>query len=399
MKKTSKILLSVFILAACLSLVACGEKTASEYYKSGMVYLESQEFDLAVQEFAEAVKKNPHRSEYYRDYAFALLETGKIEDALIQFDKGYLDKDNKIVRENNKRILRGKGIAYVMLNEYGKAKDCFEKALEIVEVPELDQDILSYLGHSCKKLGEYERALEVYDSLIQKKKSNASAYAERAEILAILGDTEKAADDYDTAIALDKSEFSYYFGKYNLYAEAASAGDKEASEKAKEVLSAAYALKTTTSEDFYNLAIIHFLSGDYDVAVAEMEAAVEEGFTEAYFYLGTIYRQKEDWDKAYQYYRLYEESVDGIYISSFYEGMSDCYLQQQKYDEALQMVEAGLNLRDKSSQAAFLYREVFLYEKMADYAMAAKKAAEYLELYPEDATMKQELVFLESRLP
>ena len=97
MMKTNKILFCVFILAVSMWLVACGDKSASDYYKEGIAYLESQEFELATQHLAEAVKKNPHRSEYYRDYAFALLETGNIEDALIQFDKGVLDKDNQIV--------------------------------------------------------------------------------------------------------------------------------------------------------------------------------------------------------------------------------------------------------------------------------------------------------------
>lgn len=399
MRKTGKILVTGLILAAALSLAACGEKSASEHYKDGILFMESQEYELAEQELAEAVRKNPDRSEYYRDYGFVLLERGKTEEALIQFDKGYLDKDNKIVRENNKTILRGKGIAYIKLKEYEKAKECLEKALDITEVSELDRDILAYLGVCCKALGEYDQALEVYTSLIQAKKSNAAAYADRAEIYSILGETEKASSDYDTAIALDNTEFSYYFGKYNLYAEAAAAGDMDAAEKAQEVLSAAYALKTTTSEDFYNLAIIHFLSGDYDVAAAEMEAAAEEGFLEAYFYLGTIYRQKEVWDKAYEYYCKYEEAVDSIHLASFYEGMADCYLQQQELDKALEMVEKGLALRDKSSQASFLYREVFLYEKKMDYAMAAEKAAAYLEIYPDDVTMKQELVFLETRLP
>ncbi len=381
----------VFLLLVCVCLSACGGKSAGDYYKEGIQLMEQKKYEEAAQSLAEAVKKNPDRAEYYLDYAFALIQTGKLEDALIQFDKGYSNKDNQIVRENNKKILRGKGIAYSLLNQYEEAKQCLEQALEIKEEKELNRDIMAYLGQACRKLGDYEQAIEVYSDLIEEKKSDAAAYVGRAEVYALSGKLEEAVSDYDAALALDSMNFSCYFGKYNLYAAAGMEAE------AKAVLSAAYALKTTTNEDYYNLAIIHYLSGDYDVALVEMEEALRNGFIEANYYLGSIYHQKKDWENAFYYYHQYEETVSTISVAAFYEGMADCYQQQGNYDEALEAVERGLRLQDRNSQAGLLYRRVYLYEQQADFAQAAESAKEYLQLVPEDATMQRELTFLQSR--
>lgn len=385
-------MLLVGIVCACMMLGACGAKKAADYYKEGLAYLDKQEYEQAEEALAEAVEKNPDRAEYYIDYAFALIQNGKSEEALIQFDKGYSQKDNKIVRENNKKILRGKGIAYITLNRYEEAAECLQQAWEIDEEQELNTDILSYLGLAYQKLGEYEQAAWAYTELINAKKSNASAYIRRAEVYVLQGKAEEAIEDYDTAIALGGGDFSCYFGKYNLYV---AAGNEE---KAEEVLASAYALKTTTEEDYYNLAIIHYLSGDYDLAAVEMTEALTAGFVEANYYLGCIYRHKNDLDNAFYYYNQYADTVDHIAIAAFYEGMADCYIEQEKYEEALQAVEAGLALRDVNCEASLLYREVYLYEKKAEYGLAAEKAEAYLKLYPEDEEMQEELTFLRSRI-
>lgn len=375
-----------------MSLSACGGKSAADYYKSGVSFLAQGQAEQAEAALAEAVKKNPDRAEYYIDYAFALLENDKVEDAMIQFDKAYSDKDNQIVRENNKKILRGKGIAYLHMNEYEKAKESFEKALKIVEEKDLNRDIRSYLGFTERKLGHFEEAAKIYTTLIEEKKSDIPAYAGRAECYVMLGKVTEAAEDYDTAMALDASNFSLYFGKYNLYT---AAGEEE---KAKEVLAAAYALKTTTEEDYYNLAIIHYLSGDYDLASVEMTESAAAGFTEAYFYLGSISEKKQDWENALYYYQEYEKTVSKVVTPAWYAGMASCYTEQGKYTEALKMIEQGLKLNDLDYQARLYYQEVFLYEKLTDYEKAAERAEAYLAVCPEDKTMADELIFLRSRI-
>ena len=47
---------------------------------------------------------------------------------------------------------------------------------------------------------------------------------------------------------------------------------------------------------------------------------------------------------------------------------------------------------------SLLFNEMTIYEKKLDFVTAKQKAEEYLELYPDDKTMKKELAFLKTRV-
>lgn len=382
----------VCCLAAVLALSACGGKSAADYYKSGIAHMEKQEFTEAEADLKDAVTKNPDRAEYYIDYGFALIENGKIEEALIQFDKAYSKKDNQIVRENNKKVLRAKGIANIRLNQYEEAAAVLEEALAIEEEKDLNRDIRCYLALALRRSGEFAKAAEVYSALIEEKKSDAASYAGRADCYAALGNVEGAVKDYDEAIRLDGGNFSYYFGKYNLYTANGYA------QEAKDVLTAAYALKTKSEEDYYNLAVIHYLSGDLDKAAAEMAEAVANGFPEANYYLGSVYRQKGDLENALYYYRQYADTVGTITLAAYYDGIAECHMAAGDYEEALEAVQQGIALKDINCQKALLFKKVAIHERLADYSAAKECAEEYLASYPGDEAMEKELAFLGSRV-
>ena len=58
-----------------------------------------------------------------------------------------MDKKRPIVQANNKRALRGKGIAYVNTHNYLEAINHFDEALSISELSDLNMDILYYKGY------------------------------------------------------------------------------------------------------------------------------------------------------------------------------------------------------------------------------------------------------------
>ena len=45
-----------------------------------------------------------------------------------------------------------------------------------------------------------------------------------------------------------------------------------------------------------------------------------------------------------------------------------------------------------------MFNEIAVYEKKLDFQTALQKAKEYLDLYPEDKTVKKELAFLNTRV-
>lgn len=379
-------------VALMLAVTGCsGKKSASDYYKEGMKQYKEQKYEEASESLKEAVTKNPNKAEYYIDYGMTLIQCGDYEEALIQFDKAILDKDNKIVRENNKMAFRGKGIAYYESAEYESAINQFEKALKITERSDLDIDILFYLGDAQTKILDREGAIATYTKIIEKKANQSDAFYKRAILKGQLGQLEDSVADFDKAISFDKDNYEYYFGKYAiLLQQGDSAG-------AAEVLKSALAIKTESKEDYYNVAIVHFYQGNNDTAKEEFATAIENGFTGAYFYLGEIAMLEKEYETAVANYEQYIQNTLNLKSAVVYNQLGEAYLQLENYDEALKAFEEGIKLNDSAIMQPLKYNEIIALEHQGEFDVAYKKAKKYIKDYPEDEGMIKEIEFLKTR--
>lgn len=378
--------LLVFMLAGC---GRSGD--AKKSYNEGMKLFEQNQYEEAAGKLGEAVEKNPDKAEYYIAYGMALIEAGQFDDALIQFDKAVSEKENKIVRENNKRAFRGKGIAYYRQNDYKEAAKAFGEAAGIGELKGMDVDILYYKGEAEEKAGDYKSALETYSKLMDIKKPDGRIYGKKARMEYLLGDMEHAALDYDEAIRLDSDNYDAYFGKYFMLM------DMSDSAGAEEVLNKALAIKTKTDEDYFNVARIHFFQGDYTSALAELTDSAAKGFTEALYYIGRIHESNGDYDQAVSCYERYLDAGTDTQDASVYNQLGMCHMIREDYDKALEAFEQGIALNDSGVLKELRSNQIAAFEKLADFKNAFAKAEEYMEVYPDDAAMKRELEFIRSR--
>lgn len=379
-------------IALMLAVTGCsGKKSASDYYKEGMKQYKEQKYEEASASLKEAVTKNPNKAEYYIDYGMTLIQCGNYEEALIQFDKAILDKDNQIVRENNKMAYRGKGIAYYDSADYKSAIKQFKKALKITERSELDIDILYYLGDAQTKTLDQEGAIATYTKIIEKKAKQSDAYYKRAVLKGQLVQLEDSVADFDKAISFDKDNYEYYFGKYAILLQQ---GD---SNGAAEVLKNALAIKTESNEDYYNVAILHFYQGNNDTAKVELATALENGFTGAYYYLGEIAMIDKDYEAAVSNYEQYIQNTSNLKSAVVYNQLGEAYLQLKNYEKALKAFEEGIKLNDSAIMQALKYNEIIALEHQGDFEQAYKKANKYLKQYPDDEGMKKEIEFLKTR--
>ena len=81
-----------------------------------------------------------------------------------------------------------------------------------------------------------------------------------------------------------------------------------------------------------------------------------------------------------------------------YNGLALCDIADGSYDSALENITAGLSGASTDEMQDLLFNEITVYEKKLDFQTALQKAQEYLELYPEDKTVKKELAFLKTRV-
>ena len=377
-------------LSLILVLIFSGCGSSGDLYRNGKKSFESGNYEDALSYFTAAKEKKPGRADYYIDGGMALIKLGRYEEALAEFDKAYVNKDIIIVNRNNKRIHRGKGIAYYFMLEYGKAMEEFRKALEINELSKLDMDILYYVGSSLMALGSYEEAIQNYTDLIKLDAKSANAYSSRALCYGFLGDADKSRADYDEAIRLEPGNYAHYLGKYYLLMEN---GEEQA---AAEVLKTASAIEVKTSADGYNLAKIHFYQGDYELSLSEFSEGFKNGFKEAYYYIGEIYRIQKDYPKAIYYYDIFLKD-GGAAVPGAYNQIAACYIKTGEYASALQCLEQGIALNQAGSMQILMKNLIVAYEYLGRFEDAGKNLNWYLSLYPGDEEAAREARFLETR--
>jgi tetratricopeptide (TPR) repeat protein len=384
-----KVLLFTGVFFMICILTGCGK--AGDYDRDGRKSFAEGNYEKAAEAFSAAVAANPNRADYFIDYGMSLTALGKYEEALTQFDKAYLDKNLLIVRENNKRVLRGKGIAYYSQQQYDKAAAEFQKALEIGELSELDLDILYYMADCLMKSGFYDKAVKEFTSILSVHGEDAAAHAKRAICYKNLGDRDKSLADYDSAISLQPENYNYYFGKYDLltgYGDTAGAS---------EVLKKAGQIKAETDEDNYHAAVLHFLQGEYDTTLIEFQDSYSKGFQDAGFYMGEIYRIRKDYEKAVYNYEDYIKKA-GVVSPEVYNQIGACLIKTGNYEAALEYLDKGITYNNDSTDQAFLKNEIVAYENLGRYEDANQKLVTYLEAFPDDTDAAREAEFLNTRL-
>ncbi|QHQ63059.1 tetratricopeptide repeat protein [Anaerocolumna sedimenticola] len=386
LKSAAILLLTITLLGGCA-------QSAGSFYKEGLQYFNSGNYDKAKESFSKALEINGERADYYIDYAMTLIQLGKYDEANQYFDRAILNKNNSIVDKNNKLAYRGKGIAYFKSHNYKNALSQFDKALEINELSDLNMDILYYKGNAQAKAGLYKEAAETYTAILRENPSDAYTYYSRAYAYRLQKDYEKSLADYDKAIKLDSKNYEYYFGKYFLLVET---GDKDG---AAAVLEMAANIKGATQEDNFNLAKVHFYMGNYDNAISEFSEAFRNGFAEAYYFLGNIYEQKEDYKNAVNNYSMYIKEDTNITSASVYDKIAFCQMKLADYGDALSYIQAGLKYNDITVNQSLKRNEIIVYENMGDYEKAYALMNAYRKEYPDDKKAKMENEFIKTRLP
>lgn len=387
MKKLEKLLGLLFIMI--LMLTGCSE--AGGYYRSGKKYFANGNYEEAVKYFVSAIDKNPERAEYYLDHGMALIGLSRYDEAIREFDRIIMDKNIALVLKNNKRALRGKGIAYFKMSDYKEAINYFDEALNINVLSDLNMDILYYKGKALMYTGAYKEAAQTYTDIISQYGEEAHVYADRAYTYQKTGEYDKGLEDYDKAIALEANNYEYYFRKYYLLR------DMGRDNEAKEVLSKAAQLEVKTKADKFNLAKIHYYQGLYDQAFPELSESFANGFIDAYFYIGEIYTNKKDYSTAKYYYEKYIEE-GGADRSEVYNQIASCLIRMEDYEQALPYLETGREYADNDGLRVLLKNEIVVYEKLGNFEKALAKIDSYITAYPDDEEARRERIFVVSRL-
>lgn len=382
---------------SCTTVLFTGCGQASKEYSEAVELIESGKCEEAISHLETAIEENNEKAEYYIAYGMALNGTGRYKDAVNQFKKAYQDTDNKISRQNNKKLYFGQAVSYYGMNDYSKVIENCDKALEIDQYEEMNEKIGSMKAAVCELIGDDEQALKTYDKML-KDDGQAEVYLARAQLYEKLGDIKKATADYDSAIKADKKCYDAYFALYNIYK-----NDTNNSKLADSIISQVTDAKMESAEELMQLGRAYYYIGDYSAAVSNLEKSIKDGCNEAIYYIGIVKMAEKDYKTAASRFDEYitktgENNIKGANLAQAYNQIAGCYILLGDYQNAQNYIDKGIALGTSSGSRMLSKNRVILYEKMGQYKKAKRAAKQYLNKFPDDKDMEKELAFINTRI-
>lgn len=386
-----KPLVLIFLVATVVvCTTGCSTNKADKLYKNGLESYDSGKYEESITYFDGAIAANPDKAEYYIAYGKSLAALGRYEEARDRFIEVIRDTDNKIVRENNKKAYMGIAVSYYSEGIYDQSKAYFELALKNKELSYLNEDINAYIAGCDTYLADYDSALKKWNEIIGEKTDNAGYYLGRAKVNTALGYSDDAKKDYRSAISADKYCYQAYIGLYLLLTQE---GDTDG---ASEIFNNAIKLLEKDENSIYYSSVLYYYSGDADKALEGLNKALEAGENEAYYYIGRINQDKNNYEEAASDYEKYNETCPAGISADYCNQYAGCLMELERYDEAKQWISKGVLMAAGDVRRQLMFNEVIIYEKLGDYATAEQKAREYLEAY-KDEDMTQEYEYIKTR--
>ena len=385
-----KRLLYIVLVLTMLVLTGCGrdKMTAEGENKKGLGYYESGDYQTAREYFERALSIEASNKEVLNNYGMSLIQLKENDLALEQFAKVL---DGNPSKKLMKFAYRGQGIAYMQKLDFENALNSFVSALEISSESGWDIDILYYKANAQECLGQVDEAIATYTAVLEEDKNNLLAFRSRGNLYREKKEFEKALSDYRAILDEESDDYHAYIGMYRVYC------DMNETEKASTTLEKASRLKIRDNEDKYLLGQVHFYQKNYTSAKIEMTNAVENGFTEAYYFLGEIAMEEKEYEQAIEYYEQYRASIVTI-SPTVCNQEAVCYLALFDYDKAEEVIKIGLSFGASSARQQLMRNNIAMLEGRYDLMGAYNAFQEYIVEFPNDSEAIEEYKFVKKRL-
>ena len=341
-----------------------------------------------------------------------------------QLNIGYLFANDTIISQITKadslknilKTIEGKEKVQVLiklselnlLNFPAEAVEYAKKALNLARLIKYEAgelEALAKVGVSNHYLGNYEKALEYYNQLlnIYRKKGDKKYIAGYLNNIGAcyykLGNYDKALGNYHESLKIreeleDKKGMASSLNNIgNIY------DDLSKYYKALEYYSRSLTIKEKLNDKkgmestLNNIGIIYNKLGKYDKALdyhqrslkIKTEIGNKKGIAIALYNIGKVYEEKDNYNDALKYFQqalqYKEEAGDKWGISNTCLSIGSIYLKIKNYSLAFQYIKKGLDIAIKIG-AKELIKDG--YEKLSKYYSLNKnyeKALEYYELY------------------
>jgi tetratricopeptide (TPR) repeat protein len=245
----------------------------------------------ARQAFSHAVQLSPNDFLIRENYAEALYDMGRTDDALTQFEKASQFKPTEFAPFYFQSLIQMK------LNRLPAATTAARKAVELVPN---SKEALRLLGILQFRQGQYGDAAATYTQLTTVAPDELRAWAnlavaleqkgDEAAALAALDDAAKRGATGKQVAPLRRTVADYLYRK----------GDADSLKRASEEYTQSLKDVPDSAEAYNGLGLVAQKQGQLDVALSALKHAValNPKFADAYNNLGVVYQMKGDIEQA-----------------------------------------------------------------------------------------------------
>lgn len=327
------------------------------YRERAIIYNKLEKFDLAMNDYDNIIKLDSNDYNAYYDracewynwkiyYLDELPPEKEIEENTIHYLKKAIN-----IKETPKCYYRMAEIYFNLLDENEQSLKYCEKALVIEEDEKEKVEILKLLGEIYNELGEYNNAIEIFNSIL-KDNEDADAFLFRGISYYNLANDEdnienceymykRALEDYKHTVNLDTENIFAYIKMAQIL-----------NDVFHEIESCAKCYKK----------------------IIELEPSNEE----ANEFMANYYYDMNDYKSTIEYINnIGDLDSDLDYLES---RKAECYYELGKYTDALNIYNKVLDL--KKDKRIYDYRGD-IYLKLGEYDKAISDYKKFIKAYPE----------------
>jgi tetratricopeptide (TPR) repeat protein len=300
-------------------------------------YQDMDNMDMALQASNYGLELNPYNALFYLRKADVLFELRRFEEAMACTDLAALYDPSEA------EIYFLRADLYVQREEYRKALECLEEALERAD-PEDHAEILV-------EMAEVYGDLEDFDEMFLKLRQALDLDPNSEDALSKLWYCVDISEKYEESIALnrqiiDRNPYSY-LAWYNLGK--AYAG-MELCEKALEAFGFVQAIEEKFGPVYRDCGEMHYRLGQYKEAISFLLQAQEynEPDEEVFFRIGNCREHLGEWGSARHNYRKALQ-LDPYYHEAYFR-IGHTYLAQNNREQALRNFRKAIQLDGEDAE-------------------------------------------------
>jgi len=383
-----KILSLVGILwLSSMLMIGCSQKVSKEYYaileESQMLIDQSSNYTEAEELIDKAIQMYPEAPEAYVQAGYIHLVRREYNQANDMFDKSIKYEENFQDKESKYFAYLNIGNLKYQQHQSKRGLEYLQKALAINDD---DPAVYNALGLVYVDLQEWDKAIEHYDKALEIDTGYFYTYANIASLYQKRGDYERAMNEINTAIAINDQIPHFFIIK----------GDIEMAmnelETSIETFSEAIMRWSSYPDAYYKRGEAYLLQSEYLKSINDFAFARDSGIKEAILGMGYSYQGLEQYSDAIDSFKLYIESIDTIDLRAIYE-MGVSYYQLEQYEQAITAFDQLLEYAPEDTEAMLI--KAYAYEKNNDYETAYIILEEILALDPEHQAALEEIAFIE----